>query len=171
MKLEQEALSHQAIYDVVQDLKPNGRLTLQGVTVEVTWNGLVEVDNLLHKYVEALIKHLDKRFKESLPLFSLFTVFDPVFLPSAGSVAFLDYGKDEIAKIGKIHAPEKVSEAVAEFELFKFHMVRFNIPVPEKLIGETQTEFVLKKLLRMDTLFPFLGSFAEAILCSPITNA
>ena len=82
MKLEQGALGHQAIYDAVQDLKPNGRLTLQGVTVEVTWNSLVEVDNLLHKYVEALIQHLDERFKDSLPLFSLFTVFDPVLLPS-----------------------------------------------------------------------------------------
>ena len=171
MKLEQEALSHQAIYDAVQDLKPNGRLTLQGVTVEVTPNGLVEVDNLVHKYVEALIQHLDERFKDSLPLFSLFTVFDPVLLPSPDSVAFLDYGKDEIAKIGMIYAPEKVSEVVAEFELFKFHMARFDIPAPEKLIGETQTEFVLKKLLQMDTLFPLLASFAEAILCLPITNA
>ena len=137
--------------------------------MEMTWNGLVKVDNLLHKYVEALIKHLDEHFKESLPLFSLFTVFDPVLLPSPDAAAFLDYRKDEIAKIVKIYATEKVSEAVAEF--FKFHMERFNIPAPEKLIGETQTEFVLKKLLRMDTLFPLLASFAEAILCLPITNA
>ena len=171
MKLEQEALSHKAISDAVQDLKPNGRLTVQGVEVEVTQQGLVEVDNLLHKYVEALVQHLDERFKNSLPLFSLFTVFDPLLLPSPDSVAFLDYGKAEIAEIGKIYAPEKIPEVVAEFELFKFHMARFNIPAPEKLIGETQTEAVLKKLLQMGTLFPLLASFAEAILSLPITNA
>ena len=96
MKVEQEVLIHQAIYDTGEDLKPNGHLTLQGITVEVTQNGLV-VDNLLHEYVEALIQHLDEHFKESLPLFSLFTVFDPVLLPSPDSAAFLDYGEDEIA--------------------------------------------------------------------------
>ena len=32
----------------------------------------------------------------------------------------------------------KVAEVVAEFELFKFHMARFNIPAPDKLTGETQ---------------------------------
>ena len=90
MKVEQEVLIHQAIYDTGEDLKPNGQLTLQGITVEVTQNGL-------HEYVEALIQHLDERFKESLPLFSLFTVFDPVLLPSPDSAAFLDYGEDEIA--------------------------------------------------------------------------
>lgn len=30
-------------------------------------------------------------------------------------------------EIGKIYAAGKVSEAVAEFQLFKFHMARFNI--------------------------------------------
>lgn len=171
MKLQEEALSHRAISDAVQDLKPNGRLTLQGVEVKVTQHGMVEVDNLLHKYVDALVQHLDERFKNSLPLFSLFTVFDPRLLPSPDSVAFLDYGKAEIEEIGKIYAPEKVPEVVAEFELFKFHVTRFNIPSPDKLIGETQTEVVLKKLLQMDSLFPLLSSFAEAILSLPITNA
>ena len=52
-------------------------------------------------------------------------------------MSFLEYGKDEIQEIGKIYTPEKVAEVVAEFELFKFHMARFNIPVPDKLIGET----------------------------------
>ena len=98
-------------------------------------------------------------------------MFDPLLLPSPDSVAFLDYGKAEIAEIGKIYAPEKIPEVVAEFELFKFHMARFNIPAPEKLIGETQTEAVLKKLLQMGTLFPLLASFAEAILSLPIMNA
>ena len=172
MTLEQEVLIHQAINDTVEDLKPNGRLTLQGITVEVTQNSLVEVDNLLHEYVEALIQHLDEHSKDSLPLFSLFTVFILccylllVQLPSYT----VDYGKDEMAKIRKIYAPEKVSEVVAELELFKFHMTRFNIPAPERLIGETQPEFVLKNLLRMDTLFSLLVSFAEAILCLPRTN-
>ena len=33
------------------------------------------------------------------------------------------------------------------------------------------TGVVLKKLLQMDTLFPLLASFAEAIISLPITNA
>lgn len=94
-------------------------------------------------------------------------MFDPVLLPSPDSVSFLEYGKDEIQEIGKIYAPEKVAEVVAEFELFKFHMARFNIPAPDKLLGETQTEVVLKKLLQMSTLFPLLSSFAEAVLSLP----
>ena len=118
MKVEQEVLIHQAIYDTGEDLKPNGHLTLQGITVEVTQNGLVEVDNLLHEYVEALIQHLDERFKESLPLFSLFTVFDPVLLPSPDSAAFLDYGEDEIAKNGKIYTPYSKMAAILVFFCF-----------------------------------------------------
>lgn len=35
-------------------------------------------------------------------------------------------------KIGKIYAAGKVSEAVAEFQLFKFHMARSNISRPQE---------------------------------------
>ena len=50
MKLQEEALSHKAVTDAVKDLKPNGRLTLQGLEeVQVTRQGMVEMDNLLHK--------------------------------------------------------------------------------------------------------------------------
>ena len=49
MKLQEEALSHKASTDAVKDLKPNGHLTLQGLEVQVTRQGMVEVDNLLHK--------------------------------------------------------------------------------------------------------------------------
>ena len=136
MKIQQEALSHKAITAAVKDLKPNGCLTLQGVEVQVTRQAMVEVDNLLHKYVDVLVQHLDERFRNSLPLFSEFIVFDPVLLPSPDSVSFLDYGKDEIQEIGKTYALEKVAEVLAEFELFKFHMARFNTSAPDKLIGE-----------------------------------
>ena len=177
MKLQEEALSHKAITDAVKDLKPNAGASLsKGYwEVQVTRQGMVEVDNLLHKYVDALVQHLDERqFRNGwngLPLFSQLIAFDPALLPSPDSVSFLEYGKDEIQEIGKIYAPEKVAEVVAEFELFKFHMARFNIPAPDKLVGETQTEVVLKKLLQMGTLFPLLSSFAEAVLTLPITNA
>lgn len=137
----------------------------------MTKKAIVEVDNLLHKYVDALVQHLDERFEISLPLFSHLTVFDPLLLPLPDSVAFLDYGKDQIQEIGKIYAPEKVPEVVAEFELFKFHMARFNIPAPDKLTEETPAEVVLKRLLQMDALFPLLSSIADAILSLPITNA
>jgi len=50
-------------------------------------------------------------------------------------------------------------------------MARFNIPAPDKLIGETQTEVVLKKLLQTGTLSPLLCSLAEAGLSLSITNA
>ena len=173
MKLQEEALSHKAITDAVKDLKPNGRLTLQGVEVQVTQQGMVEVDNQLHKFVDALIHHLHERFRNSLPLFSQLRVFDPLLLPSPDSVSFLEYGKDEIQKIRKIYmyAKDKVAEVVAEFELFKFHMASFNIPAPDKLTGETQTEVVLKKLLQMGTLFHLLSSFVDAVLSLPVTNA
>ena len=91
---------------------------------------------MLHKYVDALLRHLDERFKNSLPSFSPLTVFDPLLLPLPESEAFLDYGRAEIQEIGKIHVPGKVPEVVAEFELFKFHMARFNIPACDKLTGE-----------------------------------
>ena len=54
-------------------------------------------------------------------------MFDPVLLPSPDSLSFLEYGKHEIQEIGKIYAPEKIPEVVAEFELFKFLMARFNM--------------------------------------------
>ncbi|CAB3989780.1 zinc finger 862-like [Paramuricea clavata] len=170
-KLKEEALSHKAIRDAVQDLKPNGRLSVQGVEVQVTECGLVEVDNLLHRYVAALTQHLDERFQESLPLFSLFSIFDPSLLPAVDSTEFSEYGKGEISNIGKIYVPNRIPEVVAEFELFKFHMAKFKIPEPSKLVGETQTEVVLKKLVHMKLLFPLLSLFAEAILSLPISNA
>jgi hypothetical protein len=170
-KLKEEALSHKAIRDAVQDLKPNGRLSVQGVEVQVTECGLVEVDNLLHRYVAALTQHLDERFQESLPLFSLFSIFDPSLLPAVDSTEFSEYGKGEISDIGKIYVPNRIPEVVAEFELFKFHMAKFKIPEPSKLVGETQTEVVLKKLVHMKLLFPLLSLFAEAILSLPISNA
>ena len=61
-------------------------------------------------------------------------------------------------KIGKIYAAGKVSEAVAEFQLFKF-----SFPDPKKLIGETQTAVVSKQLLRKDSFCPLLASFAKVI--------
>ena len=128
------------------------------------------MDNLLHKYVDALVQHLNEHFRKSPPLFSQLIVFDPVLLPSPDSVSFLEYGEDEIQEIGNIYAPEKVAEVLAEFELFKFHMTRFNIPAPDKPMGETQTEAVLTKLLQMGTIFPLPSSFAEGVLSLP-TNA
>ena len=113
MKLQEEAF-YKAITDAVKDLKLNGHLTLQGVEVQVTQQGMVEVDNLLHKYVDALVQHLDERFRNTLPLFSQLTVLDPVLLPSPDSVAFLEYGKDEIQETGKIYAPEKSSRGSCE---------------------------------------------------------
>lgn len=171
MKLQEEALSHRAITDAVRDLQPNGRLAVQGVDVRVTNQDMVQVDNLLHTYVDALVQHLDERFQNSLPLFSHLTVFDPLLLPLPDSISFLEYGKDKIQEIAKIYAPGKVAEVVAEFKLFKFHMARFDIPAPAKLIGEKQAEVVLKNLLQMDALFPLLSSIAEAILTLPISNA
>ena len=38
-------------------------------------------------------------------------------------------------------------------------------------MDETQTKIVLKKLIHMKLLFPFLSLFAEAILSLPISNA
>ena len=119
-KLIEEALSHKAIRDAVHDLKPDGRLTVQGIEVSVTECGLVEVDNLLYQYVAALTEHLDERFQESLPLFSLFSIFDPSLLPAVDSPESSEYGKDEISEIGKMYvSPQRIPEVVAEFELFK----------------------------------------------------
>ena len=89
MKLQEEALSLKAITDAVKDLKSNGHLTLQGVEVQVTRQGMVEVYNLLHEYVDTLVQHLNRHFRNSLPLFSQLKVFDPILLPSPDSVSFL----------------------------------------------------------------------------------
>ena len=119
-KLIEEALSHKAIRDAIHDLKPDGRLTVQGIEASVTECGLVEVDNLLHRYVAALTQHLDERFQESLPLFSLFSIFDPPLWPAVDSPEFSEYGKDEISEIGKIYvSPQRIPEVVAEFKLLK----------------------------------------------------
>ena len=50
-------------------------------------------------------------------------------------------------------------------------MTKFKIPEPSKLVDETQTEVLLKKLVHTKLLFPFLSLFAEAILSLPISNA
>ena len=62
MRLQEEALSHRAISDAVKDLQQNGRLTVQGIDVRVSKQDMVQVDNLLHKCVDALVQHLNNHF-------------------------------------------------------------------------------------------------------------
>lgn len=51
-----------------------------------------QLSDLLSRYITCLVSNINDRFQESLPVVSVFQVFDPLLVPDVGSVGFSDYG-------------------------------------------------------------------------------
>ena len=72
-KLNEVKSREEAIKQLKQDLSSGGRLeTLELVCTE---SNVKELQGLLQKYIKALVKNIDKRFKSSLPVLSAFSAF------------------------------------------------------------------------------------------------
>ena len=67
-----------------------------------------DMKSLLVKYTDALMKNIDDRFKESMPVVTALSIFDPLLMPSAGDVK--SYSLLEVELIGKHFFPEDVDQ-------------------------------------------------------------
>jgi len=62
-----------------------------------TESNVRDLHGLLQKYIKALVKNIDKRFKSSLPVLSAFSAFDPMLIPNRQSpAAFHSHGDAEV---------------------------------------------------------------------------
>ena len=100
--------SGKVLDDFSNDVK--GRLAL--CEMNPTTHQLQEQSNLLEKYVRALQSNIDRRFSDSLPVVSSFSIFDPRLVPALSSPDFKVYGTNEIQILGKhFYANQDQSEA------------------------------------------------------------
>lgn len=67
-----------------------------------------EMKTMLVTYTNALIRNMDDRFKESLPILTVLSIFDPLLMPSAGD--FTSYGLAEMELIAKHFFPGQIDE-------------------------------------------------------------
>ena len=80
-----------------EDLQEDGRLGLLDMNAsEYQYQGL---ENLLCNYVDALKANIDKRFRESLPVVSAWSIFDQLKVPNKDHPAFKLYGKSQVQAI------------------------------------------------------------------------
>ena len=79
-RLNDVKITEEPIKQLKQDLSSGGRLeTLELVCTE---SNVRDLQGLLQKYIKALVKNIDKRFKSSLPVLSAFSAFDPMLIPN-----------------------------------------------------------------------------------------
>ena len=93
-RLNDVKITEEPIKQYEQDLSSGGRLqTLEHVCTE---SNVRELQGLLQKYIKALVRNIDKRFKSSLPVLSAFSAFGPMLMPNRQSPAFHSHGDAEV---------------------------------------------------------------------------
>lgn len=149
-------------------------------------DGVVEdMKRMLVQYTDALVRNIDDRFKESLPVVTALSIFDPLLMPSAGDVK--SYGLIEIELIGKHFFPEdgdQQERVKAEWGKLKYDILDWKTKIPREIKeGTTQkteqlptpTEWCLSRILEMrcalGSLYPSISKIAEVALALPVSNA
>ena len=116
---------------------------------------------MLVHYTDALVRNIrvDDQFKESLPVVTALSIFDPLLMPSAGDVK--SYGLVEIKLIGKHLFPEDVDQqerVKAEWGKLKYDILDWKTKIPSEIKkGTTQkteqlptpTKWCLSRILKM----------------------
>ena len=144
-----------------------------------------DMKSLLVKYTDALMKNIDDRFKESMPVVTALSIFDPLLMPSAGDVK--SYGLLEVELIGKHFFPEDVDQqerVKAEWGKLKYDILDWKTKIPKEIKEgttktteqlPTPTEWCLSRTLQMrcalGSLYPCISKIAEVALTLPVSNA
>ena len=144
-----------------------------------------DMKSLLVKYTDALMKNIDDRFKESMPVVTALSIFDPLLMPSAGDVK--SYGLLEVELIGKHFFPEDVDQqerVKAEWGKLKYDILDWKTKIPKEIKEgttktteqlPTPTEWCLSRILQMrcalGSLYPCISKIAEVALTLPVSNA
>lgn len=118
------------------------------------------LENLLCNYVRALKTNIDRRFEESLPVVSAWSIFDPLKVPKKDHPGFKLYGKTQVQTIAKhftssmpSNQKESVQEKIkTEFAKLKYDMFMWKQDLPEECNPSmspckvTATECCLKQI-------------------------
>lgn len=167
------------------DLKEGQRLSELGITA--TEHQIQLIENHMNSYIDELIKNIDRRFRDCLPVLSAVSVFDPLKVPGKDSPGFKSYGKSQIHVLCD-HFTKNLSEdpkgrndvteeIVAEYGKFKYDMLNMKAEVPEECkpangpCKVTSLQWCLQKIVEASHFYPRLSFIAEAILVVPVSNA
>ena len=98
------------------------------------------LENLLCNYVDALKANIDKRFQESLPLISAWSIFDPLKVQTKDHPAFKLYGKRQVQTIAEqftssmpANQEGSVQEEIkTKFAKLKYDMLTWKQDLPEE---------------------------------------
>ncbi|XP_068715952.1 zinc finger protein 862-like [Montipora foliosa] len=178
-KLNDVKNTEEPIKQLKQDLTSGGRLeTLELVCTESNFKDL---QGLIQKYIKALVKNIDKRFKSSLPVLSAFSAFDPMLIPNRQSPAFHSHGDAEVKVLADHFFDGDGSEAdefKTEWKKLKYDLLSWKEHIPKDTVDGkkgTPTEWSLKRVLAMKSTFgqfyPRSVLVAEAALAIPASNA
>lgn len=90
------------------DLKEVQRLSELGI--KATEHQIQLIENHMNSYIDELIKNIDRRFRDCLPVLSAVSVFDPLKVPGKDSPGFKRYGKSQIHVLCD-HVTKNLSES------------------------------------------------------------
>ena len=165
------------------DLQEDGRLGLLDMNAsEHQYQGL---ENLLCSYVDALRANIDKRFQESLPVVSAWSIFDPLKVPNKDHPGFKLYGKSQVQTIAEhftssMPANQKRSvqeEMKTEFAKLKYDMLTWKQDLPaecnpsESPCKVTAIEWCLQRICSLSHFHPKISNVADIMLSTPVLNA
>lgn len=162
------------------------KLTEMGLLdFEVPHRVIQEMKTMLVNYTDALIRNMNDRFKESLPVVTALSIFDPVLMPSVGD--FRSYRLADIELVAKHFFPgqdDQQERVKAEWGKLKYDIRDWKIKTPAEIKEgttksaeqlPTPTEWCLSRILQMrcalGSLYPCISKIAEVTLALPVSNA
>lgn len=162
------------------------KLTEMGLLdFEVPHRVIQEMKTMLVNYTDALIRNMNDRFKESLPVVTALSIFDPVLMPSVGD--FGSYRLADIELVAKHFFPgqdDQQERVKAEWGKLKYDIRDWKIKTPAEIKEgttksaeqlPTPTEWCLSRILQMrcalGSLYPCISKIAEVTLALPVSNA
>ena len=102
------------------------------IDYEVPDSVVEDMKRLLVKYTDSLVRNIDDQFKESLPVVTALSIFDPLLMPSASDVKA--YGLLEIELIRKHFFPDDVDQqerVKAEWGKLKYDILDWKTKIPK----------------------------------------
>lgn len=178
-RLNEVKSTEEPIKQLQHDLASGGRL--ESLELVCNESSVKDLQRLLQKYIKALVKNIDKRFKSSLPVLSAFSVFDPMLIPDRQSPAFYSHGDAEVQVLAE-HFFEgddsQAEEFKTEWKKLKYDLLSWKEHIPKDTLdgkNGTPTEWSLKRIMSMKSTFgqvyPRSVQVAEAALALPVSNA
>lgn len=137
------------------------------------------LENLLKKYVDALIKNINKQFRNAAPVLTAMQVFDKTATPPKESADdFVEYGLEHTDVLARHYFPgDAVNQErlQAEWKLLKYDLFTWKLPQTVKdgrvSCAECFMQQLVKQKFSYQAYFPLMVTVVEALLVIPVSNA